>query len=183
MVCIVFRAAARAAAVIAAVVATAAASDPPAEADLAGRLAPPFSAVQMNGDTLALADLGGGFTLLNVWGPLCPPCIAESPHLRQIDKKYRKRGLRIVGVTQMNPKRADIEKFVRKKHIEYTIVLDPGEAIGKLYGVRAHPTSVLVGPDGVVRWVRAGYLEGDEKDLEAAIVQALTAGSASPRQP
>jgi hypothetical protein len=35
---------------------------------------------------------------------------------------------------------------------------------------------VLVGPDGVVRWVRAGYLDGDEKELEAAIVAALDAG-------
>ncbi len=54
-------------------------------------------------------------------------------------------------------------------------MLDPGEAIGKRYAVRAHPTSVLVDPHGVVRWVRAGYLEGDEKEMEAAIVEALRA--------
>jgi peroxiredoxin len=149
------------------------ATDRPDADALVGRAAPVFTAAGLDGDSLSLADLRGDFALLNFWGPACPPCIAESPHLRQLHRKYAKRGLRIVGVTQMNPKRADIEKFLRKKRITYTIVLDPGEAIGKRYAVAAHPTSVLVGPDGIVRWVRAGYLDGDEKELEAAVVRAL----------
>lgn len=140
---------------------------------LAGQPAPPFEAALFQGGNMALVDLRGQFTLLNFWGPLCPPCIAESPHLQRLHKRYGKKGLRLVGVTQMNPKRADIEKFIRKKGITYTIVLDPGEAIGKRYGVMAHPTSVLIDPQGVVLWVRAGYLQGDEKELEAAIVAAL----------
>jgi peroxiredoxin len=140
---------------------------------VAGQPAPQFTAARLHGDSLALADLRGHFTLLNFWGPQCPPCVAESPHLQRLHRKYAKRGLRLVGVTQMDPKREVIEKFLRKKRITYTIVLDPGEVIGKRYRVAAHPTSVLVDPHGDVVWVRAGYLEGDEKEMEAAIVAAL----------
>jgi peroxiredoxin len=150
------------------------AADPSAPAELAaGRAAPEFDAADLRGDTLALRDLRGRFVLLNFWGPQCPPCVAESPHLQRLHKRYEKRGLSLVGVTQMNPKREVIEAFLRKKRITYRIVLDPGEVIGAQYGVRAHPTSVLVDPDGNVRWVRAGYLDGDEKEMEAAIAAAL----------
>jgi peroxiredoxin len=145
---------------------------PPSE-PAAGRAAPEFAAADLRGDTLTLRDLRGRFVLLNFWGPQCPPCVAESPHLQRLHKKYEKRGLSLVGVTQMNPKREVIETFLRKKRVTYRIVLDPGEVIGAEYGVRAHPTSVLVDPDGNVRWVRAGYLAGDEKEMEAAIVAAL----------
>jgi peroxiredoxin len=150
------------------------------ETGLEGKPAPDFRAESLDGDSLALRDLRGQFVLLNFWGPQCPPCIAESPHLVNLHGKYAKRGLRIVGVTQMDPPREKIEAFVRKRKVPYRIVLDPKEKIGAQYGVRAHPTSVLVDPGGTLLWSRAGYLKGDEKDLEAAIVRALP--PAAPRR-
>jgi peroxiredoxin len=80
----------------------------------------------------------------------------------------------------MDPTRAEVVSFRRKFGLTYPLVLDPGEKVGKRYRLEGHPTGVLIDRKGIVRFVHTGFLEGEEKQLEAAI-RAVLAGEEPPK--
>jgi tetratricopeptide (TPR) repeat protein len=53
--------------------------------------APDFSAIDLQGKTIRLADLKGKIVVINIWGIGCGPCIAEMPRLNELVKKYSNR--------------------------------------------------------------------------------------------
>jgi len=105
----------------------------------------------------------------------------EAPQLQRLHRTYFERGLRLVGVTQMDPKLSEVRAFLRKHGITYPVVLDPHERTGKRYQLEGHPTAVLLDRKGVVRFVHSGFLKGDERLLEAA-VQAVLEGKTPPKE-
>jgi cytochrome c biogenesis protein CcmG/thiol:disulfide interchange protein DsbE len=105
----------------------------------------------------------------------------EAPQLQRLHRAYFAAGLRLVGVTEMNPGVSEVRVFLKKHGITYPVVLDPKERVGARYRLEGHPTAVLIDRKGVVRFVHSGYLEGDEKLLETAI-RAVLAGQAPPKE-
>lgn len=142
--------------------------------------APPFSSARLDGGKLALGSLRGRVVLLNFWAVGCPPCRIEMPELEKIHRRYSGNGLRVIGVTEMDPPRDEVARFVAEIGVTYPILLDPGARIGGLYRIEAHPTSVVIDARGILRFVNAGYLRGDEKEIERAVREALAAGVVSP---
>jgi len=104
----------------------------------------------------------------------------EAPQLQRLHRQYFTQGLRLVGVTQMDPKPAEVRAFLKKHGITYPVVLDPKERIGTKYRLEGHPTAVLIDRRGIVRFVHSGFLKGDEKLLEQAI-EAVLAGTEPPK--
>jgi peroxiredoxin len=104
----------------------------------------------------------------------------EAPHLKRLHQKYFGQGLRMIGVTQMDPTVAEIRAFLKRHSITYPIVLDPDEKVGKLYRLEGHPTGVVVDRKGLVRYVHSGFVDGEEKENEAAI-QAVIADRPVPK--
>ncbi len=141
-----------------------------------GATAPLFSATRLEGGTLSLATLRGHVVLLDFWAVDCPPCRIEMPALEAIQRRYGGRGLVVIGVTEMDPTRDEALRFVAQAGISYPILLDPGARIAALYAIEAHPTTLVIDARGQVRFVNAGYLKGEEKEIERAIKETLAAG-------
>ena len=80
----------------------------------------------------------------------------------------------------MDPRLAEVRQFIRTHGLTYSVVLDPGEKTGKRYHIEGHPVAVLLDRAGVIRFVHTGFLEGDQRLLEAAI-QAVLSGKAPPK--
>jgi peroxiredoxin len=138
-----------------------------------GAPAPPFSGALLDGGSLNLESLRGHVVLINFWAPACPPCRIEMPALERIHRRYSRKGLRVVGITEMDPARAQVFHSIEETGVTYPIILDPGARIGALYAIEAHPTSFVVDTRGIVRYVNVGYLKGEEKEIERAIREAL----------
>jgi peroxiredoxin len=164
-------AAAGPAATASAVSASAAAAAP--EPLTPGAIAPVFEATGLDGGTLALSSLRGRVVLLNFWGIACPPCRIEMPELEKIHRRYAGRGLAVVGIEEMNATPDEARRFAAAIGVRYPLALDPGERIGRLYRLEAHPTTVLIDRQGRVAWLNAGYLRGDEREIDQAVRDAL----------
>ena len=150
------------------------ADDGPAAPPLArGAPAPAFEAVRMDGGTISLASLRGRVVLLNFWGIACPPCRIEMPELEKIRRCYVAQGLEILGIEEMNASADEARRFVDQIGVRYPILLDPEERIGRLYRLEAHPTTVIVDRAGRIAWINAGYLRGDEQEIDQAVRAAL----------
>jgi peroxiredoxin len=89
--------------------------------------------------------------------------------------KYQGQGLRILGAAQTDPSPALVRDFAKRHSVPFPLVIDKGMKVAARYKVTAHPYGVLIDRKGIVRYVHEGFLEGDEKEIEAAI-RAMLAG-------
>ncbi len=64
----------------------------------------------------------GKAVLLDFFGPHCPPCLIEIPHLIELQKENKK-NLQIIGVqVQMQMSNDDLNAFIKEKGINYPVV-------------------------------------------------------------
>lgn len=136
-------------------------------------VAPPFTVAAVNGKAIRLSALRGKVVLLDFGALNCPPCKLEMPIIERWHKLYGRRGLAVVGLMEMNPPARDVKKMVKERGITYPVAVDTKEAIGRRYGLIAHPTTVLIDQTGRVVKAETGYVRGDEKAMEEALLALL----------
>lgn len=88
--------------------------------------------------------------LLEFWRIDCPVCMQSIPHLRDLQTKLGSRGLQVVGVTTDSPE--EIQRFLRRASLNYTIAKDPGDRLGDALQVDAIPDALLLDSQGTIRW-------------------------------
>ena len=64
----------------------------------------------------------GKTVLLNFFGPMCPPCIIEMPHLVELQKQNKDK-LQIIAVqVQMPMENDELAKFLLKNNVNYPVI-------------------------------------------------------------
>ena len=110
----------------------------------------------------AAPDLKGKAMVVEFWATWCTPCIALIPHLNDIAKKYKAKGLEVVSITDEDA--ATIKAFRKKHPMEYNVALDKKQFAQGL-GLVTLPHAFLVGKDGKILWA------GSPVDLTDAVVE------------
>jgi len=130
-----------------------------------------FHFPDLDGHDVSSADprFAGKVVLVNVFGSWCPNCNDEAPLLADWYKRYRDRGLEIVGLAyEYTGDAARDARFVRKyaaRHgITFPLLLAgtsdkkaAAKTLPDLTAVVAFPTSIFIGRDGKVRKIYTGY--------------------------
>ncbi|MEY4386546.1 MAG: Thiol-disulfide oxidoreductase ResA [Verrucomicrobiota bacterium] len=98
---------------------------------------------------------GTNIYVVEFWATWCPPCLASIPHLTELQKKYKDRGVIVVGLTSESP--AVVKKFVEKMgdQMDYHVAIDDGkteENYPEAFGVRGIPVAFVVDKDGTIKW-------------------------------
>lgn len=138
--------------------------------------APEFAnGVWINSDPLTLAKLRGRVVLVEFWTFGCYNCRNTLPSVKEWDKRYRDRGLTIVGVhtpeTDGEYGIDNVRKQVPALGIKYPIVTDNDYQTWKAYGVEAWPTIFVLDKQGRIRWEHVG--EGRYEETERVIKTLL----------
>jgi len=160
----------------------------PAEGLRPGSTAPDLATTLDDGTTyqltdlddrpIRLADLRGKVVWLNFWASWCPPCQQETPILRELDAKYRDRGLAIIGISVQETTPADVEAYAQRYQLGYTIGFDGSGHILRTYRVFALPTQFFIDVNGMVQLVLNGPV--DEAGASALIESMLGAVPSDP---
>ncbi len=120
--------------------------------------------------TLSMADLKGKAVLLDFWATWCGPCRAEAPIVDRVARRYRDRGLVVVGVNTSD-EAGNAAPWAKAHGISYPIAFDQGDNVARVFGVENLPTLVVIGKNGKIVATRMGMTDGAE--LERLVNQAL----------
>jgi len=94
------------------------------------------------------------FTVVDAWATTCGPCKENFPHLVEMNRKYRDKGLAVISLSlDDNTDKsalADAEKFLREKNARFTnVLLDEEFGVGfEKLDIGAIPAVFLYGPGG-----------------------------------
>lgn len=81
-----------------------------------------MSWTKLDGFEQKLRDLRGKAVILDFWATYCKPCLEEIPHLMELEKKYGKENLVLVGLhVGGDEDRPKIPEFVERLGIGYTL--------------------------------------------------------------
>jgi peroxiredoxin len=151
-----------------------------------------FSFPDLNGRVVSNTDarFAGKVVLVNISGSWCPNCHDEAPFLATLFEKYRSRGLEIVTLSfeeedqLANPAR--LRAFIDTYGLKYTVLLagipdQLQERVPQAVNLNAFPTTFIIGRDGRVRSVHAGFpspgsgefYRKAERDLTAEVERLL----------
>ena len=116
--------------------------------------------------------------MLNVFGSWCPNCHDEAPFLEEMYRKYRAKGVEVVGVDfeeadqLQDPVR--MRAFAKRYGIDYTVLVagatgEVNEKLPQMQNFNAWPTTFFLGKDGRVAHVHAGFPSSasGKKSIEA----------------
>lgn len=147
-----------------------------------------FHLEPLNGDAQPVgeAELQGKVTLVNFWGPWCPACLIEFPHLMEVEKHFRSQpSFQFFSVSSnVNPRddtglAASTEQFLKQQQADFPTYRDPlGETARSFIKAAkvedfGFPSTLLIGPDGAIRGLWLGYEPGDEKAIRQALEKTL----------
>ena len=121
-----------------------------AQQDVLGKKAPSFELKSVSGDTVKLADMKGNVVVLDFWAVWCGPCRMSMPFFQELQDKYRKDGLEVVGlhVDDRMPSPDEVAAYLAKLGVSYTNLVSTVDTDNE-FMIFAMPTTYLVDREGV----------------------------------
>ncbi len=139
-----------------------------------GQPAPGFTLLTLDGGRASLTDHRDKLVVLNFWATWCQPCTVEMPSLEALWRRYRDRGLIVVGVcVDRGAPKALLEPYVRNLKLTFPILLDPDSKTSDRWRVTALPATFLVRPSGEVVGMAMGAREWNSDEMRALVERLL----------
>lgn len=132
-----------------------------------GDEAPEFSTTDLIGSRVVLSEARGA-VVLDFWATWCGPCLVSMPDLQEVYNEYDGRGVEILAVN-LGEDPGLIQEYLERHKYTFRVVADEDQAIGNLFGIRAIPTMVVIGPDRRVEWIRVGASPSTDKALRRVL--------------
>ena len=140
----------------------------------AGTKAPDFELKAMDGTPFVLREeLARGPLVLAFFKVSCPVCQYAFPFLERLERAYGRKGVRLIGVSQNDPKQT--AAFTKEFGVTFPVLLDETDSypVSNAYGLTNVPTVFWIAQDGDIEissvgWVKADFEEVSRKMAESA---------------
>ncbi len=134
----------------------------------------------IDGESFRLSSRAGTVVVLDLWATWCGPCRSEIPHLVQLSKDYKDRGVEVIGLTTEDPKAAaqKVRDFANEFQIDYTLgwAGDVGRTL--MQDNTSIPQKFVITRDGRLMKRLMGFnTQIGPTQLREAVEQALRLGS------
>jgi peroxiredoxin len=150
----------------------------------AGSKAPEFELKAMDGKTFVLRDeLAHGPVVLAFFKVSCPTCQYAFPFLERLERAYGHTGVRIVGVSQNDPK--ETAAFIKEFGITFSALLDDPDRypVSNAYGLTNVPTLFWISQDGDIELSSVGWLKAEFEEISRKMAALLHTAPAVMFQP
>lgn len=140
-----------------------------------GTKIPALVSEDLDGKTVALADLKGKVVVLDIWTTWCGPCKQMIPHEREMVTRLKEKPFALVSIS-FDAEKKTLADFLAKQPMPWTHWWNGDE--GKLkdtLNIQHYPTIFVLDPQGVIRFKE---IRGEE--LEKAVNMLLEEAKSKP---
>jgi len=149
-----------------------------------GRPAPELTLDLLNGEKFVLSEhVGKKAIVLNFFATWCGPCKEEMPEFVRFATKHKDEPFLMIGI-DANESSDAVRDFMKYYSVTYPVAIDKGAA-QKTFGVRAFPTTIFIGADGIVHLYEMGPIKNADIAFEApyqAALATIQAGKGIPKE-
>lgn len=127
------------------------------------------------GTEIALGESDAELIILDFWFMTCQPCVEAVPHLQELYKTYKSKGLEVWGVNRLDNTKMRIKRFpafLDEHPIDYPIVL-VDSTVDNAYQVRGYPTLYVLDKERRVIFRQIGYDAESGAELDSVIAARL----------
>jgi len=122
-------------------------------------------------ETLTVEDLDEPLVLA-FFKVSCPTCQYAFPFLERLERAYGHTGVRIIGVSQNDPKQT--AAFTKEFGITFPVLLDDTTKypVSNAYGLTNVPTIFWVAQDGEIEVSSVGWVKADFEDVSRKMAES-----------
>ena len=132
----------------------------------AGTKAPDLELKAMDGKHFVLREeLARGPVVLAFFKVSCPVCQYAFPFLERLERAYGHKGVRIIGVSQDDPKHT--AAFTKEFGVTFPVLLDEKETypVSNAYGLTNVPSIFWIAMDGKIEVSSVGWVKADVTEI------------------
>ncbi len=122
--------------------------------------APDFTLNDTQGKPVTLSDYKGKVVLLDFWATWCPGCQFEIPWYLEFEKKYKDKGLVVIGVAMDKEGLTVVQPYMQKMQMDYTVVMGNDDLLPQ-FGFKTLPATYLIDKNGNVAVAHMGMIDKD----------------------
>lgn len=137
-----------------------------------GQPAPNFKVVSTTGQTISQDNYRGHVLVLDFFATWCQPCRKSIPHLVEMNRKYGRQGLQVLGLSVDEDGERTVRTFTDEFRVNYPLAL-AGDAVTVDFGVRSVPVMYLIDKKGNVAEVYRGFSSETARSVEQSIKRLL----------
>lgn len=140
----------------------------------AGTKAPEFELRAMDGRRFVLRDeLAKGPVVLAFFKVSCPTCQYAFPFLERLQRAYAQSGVRIVGVSQNDPKQT--AAFTKEFGVTFPVLLDDIEKylVSNAFGLTNVPSIFWIAQDGEIEISSVGWVKAEIEAVGRKISESM----------
>jgi thiol-disulfide isomerase/thioredoxin len=141
-------------------------------AKLAGQPSPAWKAADLNSKEHVLEHYRGKVVVLDFWFRQCSWCMRVMPQVEQAAETFRAEKAPVIFLAvsiDKNP--ADARHVADQLKLSYPVL--QSKEVAEQYGIQSYPTLLVIGPQGRVDGIFAGYSPSLREELIACVRQSL----------
>lgn len=132
-----------------------------------------FDLPSNTGQNIKLSDFKGSVVYVDFWASWCKPCRESFPFMNRLEKKYAKKGLKVIAIN-LDSDRAAAKGFLKKTPANFTIAYDKDGVTPEKYNLSVMPTSYIIDRKGKLISIHKGFKKSKSAKMEKEIVKYLT---------
>ncbi len=129
-----------------------------------GNQAPNFVLQDLNNQPVSLQDYHGKQVVLYLWSISCPYCKSDLAWIQRLSDSSDDKIIKFLTINNQDSI-SSVKEYLNNNRYSFPILFDIKGSIFKQYNIRdAIPLTILIGPDGNVKNIKAGAFQ-DEGEL------------------
>lgn len=139
-------------------------------------IAPDFTGISLDSTLITLYERlnNNKVVILDFWYNSCMPCRMSSPILASLYKKYKDKGVEVIGINPIDTNKASIRKTLNRYSIQYPVVVDRQKRITSTYNVAGFPTIFALNRKKEIIFNQEGYSDDLEEKMTNRIEKELS---------